>query len=413
MNIFAWGSYDPNVTRRALAAAWTIGILGLGTSLVPVVNGPQGYDTAPLTTAVHALLNGSPIYTGRGAGDFLYPPSALLLLLPLGGLDLAWAGRLFFLVDLAAVLAATALLLHLFGLCWRGLAGAISIFGLGLAWPVIFTLDAGNVNGPVLLGLAAFLLAATRRRWTLAGLCLGLTLALKPILAPVLLVVALYRRWGALTVAVAVPVLLSAPLLLAAPATRAFFHTTLPLLVHGQNAHIQGASIALRSAAGRLSVPEAATHAVELLVALVTLALLWCRRSGNPIEPRRLVELTTIALVGGFLLSTFAFSHYGIFLLPFAISLFDRSSPHRHWLTVGALFCIGARQGWELSRLPHRVDEVLAQRFTFALLVLLFAFWLGVRREALRLSAPPTTGDAGPEPVHTASTDARRSTPAR
>src|SRR5438874_1853868 len=83
---------------------------------------------------------------------------------PLGGLDLAWAGRLFFLVDLAAVLAATALLLHLFGLCWRGLAGAISIFGLGLAWPVIFTLDAGNVNGPVLLGLAAFLLAATRRR---------------------------------------------------------------------------------------------------------------------------------------------------------------------------------------------------------------------------------------------------------
>ena len=71
MNILAWGSYDPNVTRRALAAAWTIGILGLGTSLVPVVNGPQGYDTAPLTTAVHALLNGSPIYTGRGAGDFL------------------------------------------------------------------------------------------------------------------------------------------------------------------------------------------------------------------------------------------------------------------------------------------------------------------------------------------------------
>jgi arabinofuranan 3-O-arabinosyltransferase len=401
------------VTRRALAAAWTLAILAFATSLVPVVNGPQGYDTAPLTTAVHALLDGGTIYTGRGAGDFLYPPSALLLLLPLGGLSVAWAGRLFFLVDLAAVLAATALLLHVFGLRWRGLAGAISLFGLGLAWPVIFTLDAGNVNGPVLLGLAAFLLAATRRRWTVAGLCLGLTLALKPILAPVLLVVALYRRWEALTVAVAVPVLLSAPLLLAAPATRGFVRTTISLLVHGQDPHIQRVSIALSSSAARLSVPDSATHAVEVLVALVTLALLWHRRRVSPIEPRRLVELTTIALVGAFLLSTFAFSHYGIFLLPFAISFVDRSSPHRHWLTVGALFCIGARQGWELNRLPNRVDEVLAERFTLALCILLIAFWLGVRRDALGLSAPSTTRDASLEPVFAGSTDARRPTAAR
>jgi hypothetical protein len=110
------------------------------------------------------------------------------------------------------------------------------------------------------------------------------------------------------------------------------------------------------------------------------------------------VELTTIALVGGFLLSTFAFSHYGIFLLPFAISLADRSSPHRHWLMMGALFCIATRQGWGLNQLPHRADEVLAQRFTLALLVLLVAFWLGIRRETLRPSASPLTRDAGPEP---------------
>jgi hypothetical protein len=82
----------------------------------------------------------------------------------------------------------------------------------------------------------------------------------------------------------------------------------------------------------------------------------------------------------------------GIFLLPFAISFADRSSPHRHW---------------------HRVDEVLAERFTFALLVLLFAFWLGIRREALRLSAAPTATDAGPEPVLATSTDTLRSTSAR
>jgi arabinofuranan 3-O-arabinosyltransferase len=377
------------VTRATIVAAWTVGILCLGTSLVPIVNGSQGYDTAPLTTAVHALFNGGHIYTGKGAGDFLYPPSALLLLLPLGAFGIAWAGRLFFLVDLATILAATGLLLHLFGLRWRGLAGAIAVFGLGLALPVNFTLDAGNVNGPILLGLAGFLLAAARKRWIVAGVCLGLTLALKPILVPVLLVVVLYRRWETLATAVAIPVVLSAPLLLAVASTRAFFHTTIPLLVHGQNAQIQDASVALRSAAARLAIPNTVSRSAEIAVLLITFALLWYRWRGSTLEPRRLVELTTIALVGGFLLSTFAFSHYGIFLLPFAISLTERSSPHRHWLTGGALFAIAARQGWGLRRLPHRVDEVLGQRFTLALLALLLAFWLGVRREAAASPATP------------------------
>jgi arabinofuranan 3-O-arabinosyltransferase len=403
----------PYVTRTSLTAAWTIAVLSMGTNLVPIVNGAQGYDTAPLTKAVHAFLNGGQVYTEKGAGDFLYPPSALLLLLPLGALGIAWAGRLFFVVDLATILCAAALLLNVFGLRWRGSAGAITLFGLSLAWPVIFTLDAGNVNGPVLLGLAGFLLATVRGRWLAAGACLGLTLALKPILAPVLLVVALYRRWKTLGIAVGIPVGLSALVILAVPSTRSFFDTTLPLLLHGQNAQIQDASIALRGAAARLSVPDPATYVVEVVVALITLGLLWRRWRGSQAEPRRVVELTTIALVGGFLLSTFAFSHYGIFLLPFAISLADRSSPHRHWLAAGALFCIGAKQGWGLNRLPHRVDEILAQRFTFALLVLLLVFWLGIRRETLQAAAPQTTGDTGPEPVLVVPTHPRSSTPAR
>jgi arabinofuranan 3-O-arabinosyltransferase len=399
---------DRFADRSLLVAAWVVGALCFGTSLVPVINGSQGYDTAPVTSAVHALFNGGVVYTGKGAGDFLYPPSALLLLAPLGALSIAWAGRLFFVVDLVTVLAATAMVLHLFGLRWRGLAGAIALFTLGLAWPVTFTLDAGNVNGPVLLGLAGFLLAATRQRWTLAAVCLGLTLALKPILAPVLLVVALYRRWQALAIAVALPVLISAPLLLAVPATRGYFHTALPLLVHGQNEQIQEASVALQSAAERLAVPNAVSRAAQIAVLVLTLWLFWRRRRGSKVEPRRVVELTTIVLVGGFLLSSFAFSHYGVFVLPFAVSLFDRSSPHRHWLTAACLFCIGARQGWGLNRLPHRVDEVLAQRFTLSLLVLLFAFWLGMRREAVQRSALQATSE--PEPVLAAPSDPLSST---
>jgi arabinofuranan 3-O-arabinosyltransferase len=362
--------------RGVLGAAWTFAVLSFATSLVPIVNGGQGYDTAPLTVAVHRLLHGHDVYSAAGAGDFLYPPSALLLLLPLGAVGMAWAGRLFFVVDVASVLAATAIVLGLFGLRWRGLAGAIALFGLSLAWPVIYTLDAGNVNGPILLGLALFLRGANRGHWVSAGLWLGLTLALKPILAPVVIVPVLYRRWRAALLAVAVPLILSAPLLALVPATRGFFDTTLPLLVHGQNDQIQAASIAFHSAAARLGVPTPVSRGIEICLLGLTLWLLWRRMHASEDEPARLVESTTILLVGSFLLSSFAFAHYGVFLLPFAVSIVARPSPHRHWLTLAALFSIGSRRSWKIDFLPDRVNEVAGERFTIALLALLVSFWL-------------------------------------
>ena len=231
-----------------------------------------------------SIPGGGRIYTREGAGDFLYPPSALLLLLPLGAFGIAWAGRLFFVVNLVAVLVSTGILLSLFGLRWRGLPGAAAVFVLGLSWPVIFTLDAGNVNGLVLLGLSTFLLAATRDRWVLAGVCLGLTLALKPILAPVLIVVALYRRWDALGIALVVPAALSAPVMLAVPATRAFFDETLPMLLRGQNSEIQKASVALQSAAARLSIPDRRYAARNSAVIIATALLLWQRSRGNDVQ---------------------------------------------------------------------------------------------------------------------------------
>jgi arabinofuranan 3-O-arabinosyltransferase len=374
--------YDTAVRVRPLTAAfWTLGVLSLGTGLVPIINGGQGYDTAPLWHAVRALLDGGEVYTAKGAGDLLYPPSALLMLLPLGGFSLAWAGRLFFVVDLVTILVATAVLLHLFGLRWRGLAGGIALFGISLAWPVLFTLDAGNVNGPILLGFALFLLAVERGHWTAAGIFLGLTLALKPILAPLLIVVLLYRRWKALLVALAIPGLLSALVLLAAPQARGFFSKTLPLLFHGQNQEIQDVSVSLKSMAERISIPDPVTAGLQVIILALTLVLLWRRWHRDEAEPRRLVELSSIALVGTFLASSFAFPHYGIFLLPLAVSITDPYSAHRDWLTWGALFCIASPIGWQLDLLPGAVNDVLAERFTIALLVLLGCFWIALRHQ--------------------------------
>ena len=89
------------------------------------------------------------------------------------------------------------------------------------------------------------------------------------------------------------------------------------------------------------------------------------------------MELCAILLVGSFLASSFTFTHYGLFLLPFAVSATVPSSPHVHWLTWGALFCVGGSVGWNLRFLPGSVNDVLAERFTLGLLMLLSAFWVG------------------------------------
>lgn len=67
------------------------------------------------------------VYTATGAGDFLYPPSALLLLLPLGAVGLAAKG-IVLILNLVSILVAAALCLRLFGLRWRGVAGAVTLW---------------------------------------------------------------------------------------------------------------------------------------------------------------------------------------------------------------------------------------------------------------------------------------------
>jgi arabinofuranan 3-O-arabinosyltransferase len=361
-------------------ALWTLGILNFGTSLLAVVD-YEGYDTIPLWRSLHAVLTHGPIYTHHGAGDFLYPPSALLLLLPLGALNVHAAKALLFAADIASMLLATGLLLRLFRLRWSGLAGAVALCGISLAYPVSFTLGAGNVDALVLLGFAGFLIAADRGSWTIGAALLGLTLALKPVLAPVVLILILYRRWAAVLVAVLVPSVLSGIALLAIPGSRAYFSNAVPLLLHGQNQRIQEVSYSLASVGQRLDVPVPVTDAIRAALLAATALLLWKRLKGSATEPRRLIELSTIALASAFLLASFAFPTYGVFLLPFAVAVAAQTSAAQHWLTWSALFCIGATQSWQLDRLPRRLNQLLAVRFTFGLLLVLLATYTAMRRE--------------------------------
>jgi arabinofuranan 3-O-arabinosyltransferase len=377
------------VNNRAVTTAlWTLAILSLVYTLGRAVSHDtyQGYDIVPVWKSVHAFVDGGVIYPPHRADqfypDFVYPPSALVLLLPLGLVGLSVAKAAVLVIDVASILIAAVLCLRLFGLRWRGWAGAATLLGLSLSWPFFSTLHTENVNGLLLLGEAIFLLTVANGRWAVAGVALGLTLALKPVLAPLLLVVILYRRWRAFMIAVAIPIVLSGIVLLASPATRSFTDTTLPFLLNGEDKRVQAVSVSLQSVAARLSVPHPLSLAIQLAVLAGVAYLLWRRHAASPAEPRRLVELSSIALIAAFLLSSFAFQHYAVYLLPLAVSVADPQSPLRTWIGWVGLYAVATMDYWNFDRLPHSANKLLAERFTIGLLVLLFALWLGLRRES-------------------------------
>jgi arabinofuranan 3-O-arabinosyltransferase len=98
--------------------------------------------------------------------------------------------------NLVGILVGSAILICVFNQPLTELAGALTVLGLSLAAPVFDTLKAGNVNGVVLLAEAVFVSAAVRGSWNLAGVGLGLSLALNPVLAPLIVLPILYRRVG-------------------------------------------------------------------------------------------------------------------------------------------------------------------------------------------------------------------------
>jgi hypothetical protein len=154
------------------------------------------------------------------------------------------------------------------------------------------------------------------------------------------------------------------------------------------------------SAAGvigeRLVVPQPVTNVVRLGVFCAACALIWWRSRSSATEPQRLVELSTVALVAGFLLSTFAFPFYGVYLVPLAVSAATPSSYVHHWVTWAALYCVGAKEAWQLDRFPDRLNDVLSARVTFGFLLVLVAIYLGIRRA--EAAAPAVTAARGLAP---------------
>ncbi|ALG13150.1 hypothetical protein AOZ06_45450 [Kibdelosporangium phytohabitans] len=151
--------------------------------------------------SVVALVNGQSIYDTGASVVNLNPPFWTVLLTPVAPLDVLTAYRLFgvitvFLVLLAVLLVAWELRAPYW--MWWVTAAAVIVSS-----PLLGTFALGQVYGVLAIGLAVAWLTQRRGKPIWAGIAFGLVIAIKPTLAPILLLPVVLRQWSTLRAAVA------------------------------------------------------------------------------------------------------------------------------------------------------------------------------------------------------------------
>ena len=145
-----------------------------------------------------ALLDGADVYRTGAELVNLNPPLWVILVAPFAMLDPLLGFRAF--AALTAVLTAASLLWTAAELKpWRAnpLVGSLVLVALLVSSPHLATLALGQMYPVLCLGLVAAWALDRRGRPLLSGVALGLVVALKPSLAPVLLWPIVRHRWGA------------------------------------------------------------------------------------------------------------------------------------------------------------------------------------------------------------------------
>ncbi len=151
--------------------------------------------------SAQALLEGGDIYDAGAKLVNLNPPFWTVVMSPLGLIEALSAYYVFVLISLAVALgylAWTAQEVRL-GSGWAVVGSAMLL----LSSPMLSTLALGQIYPILTLGLVASWVADRRDRHLLSGGALGLVVAIKPSLAPILLWPLVRRRWDAFGAAVA------------------------------------------------------------------------------------------------------------------------------------------------------------------------------------------------------------------
>lgn len=397
-------SLEPRTARTTSevvkVVVWPLAVLTvLHRVVIKAVNGFRTDDFTPVYNAALAFLNRRPVYTANFNWvdpHYLYPPSGTLLISPIAVIDPERSRWLFILANAIAILIALYLLLRLFGLRLDSPVAPILVLGAFASETVTNTLVFTNINGLVLLGQMAFLTLLIRRRDLWAGVAIGLTFAVKPILAPLLLLPLVRKQWKVFITAAAVPIALTIVAWPLSVDAWQFVEHTLPYLLESRdyfNSAIVGNGM-------YYGLPSWLIIALRIVLAAMVAASVWllyryCR------DDEVFFVCTTggLLLAASFLLSSLGQMYYSMMLFPLLMTVLLPNSVVRNWPAWLAVYGFLSYDSWLSGRWVEagRAAEYMKTTFGWSLLlIVIFAVlldrYLVARREG-RL-------DEGIEPSH-------------
>ncbi|QLL10147.1 arabinofuranan 3-O-arabinosyltransferase [Mycobacterium vicinigordonae] len=344
----------PRSTAAILRSVlWPAAILSvLHRSIVLTTNGNITDDFKPVYRAVENFRHGLDMYNEHFDyvdPHYLYPPGGTLLMAPFGYLPFAPSRYLFISINTVAILLAAYLLLRMFNFTLSSVAAPALILAMFCTETVTNTLVFTNINGCVLLAEILFL------RWLMdgkvghqwwAGLVIGLTLTLKPLLGPLLLLPLLNRQWRAWVTALVVPALINVAALPLVPHSMDFFKRTLPYILGTRdyfNSSIQGNGL-------YFGLPTWLIVALRLLVTAIAIGALWLLyryyRTRDP-----LFWFTTssgVLLLWSWLAMSLAQGYYSMMLFPFLMTVVLPNSVIRNWPSWLAIYGFMTLDRWLL-----------------------------------------------------------------
>jgi arabinofuranan 3-O-arabinosyltransferase len=338
---------------------------------------PKGHiDFQTFWRSTSALLHGRDLYNTGSVLPNLNPPFLSLLLAPFGLLPVMPSYWLF--TALSVLLATGRVLGRARELQLGRAATVFAVVTLLASSPLHGTLLLGQIYVLLMAGLAAAWLAGRRDRPGLAALLVALVVALKPSLAPLLLVPLCWRghpaRWSSVAIGMSAAAGFSlAGVLIAGPASAVDWLR----LATGTPAPEFDANASLPGVLARLSAPAAYGWVVTVVVVLGT--LWWVRRphivGRTPPGVVGSADTVWFAVAAGCLLaSPIAWLNYWVVLWPGVLVLLRAG---RWWaavpLLVASIIPVAWGNLWQAA--PH-APAALAGRSLYC--VVLLGFWFAL-----------------------------------
>ena len=363
------------------AILWPLAIMVIiHRSYVLATNGYITDDFGPVYRAVVNFKHGWDIYNEHldyVDPHYLYPPGGTLIMAPFGYLPVDASRWWFVTFNTIAMVIAAYFLLRLFNFTVTSVAAPALLAAMFCTESVINTLVFGNINGCVLLLEVLFF------RWLLdgkvshqwwGGVAIGLSLVVKPVLGPLLLLPLLNRQWRAVVTAIAVPVAfnLAAWPLVSDPMN--FVTRTLPYIFSTRdyfNSSILGNGV-------YYGLPGWLILLLRIIFALVAVASLWLLyryyRTRDPLF--WFCTSSGVLLIASWLVLPLGQGYYSMMLFPFLMTVVLQNSVIRSWVAWLAIYGFMSADRWLLGHWPTtgRALEYLRVTYGWSLmLVVIFS----------------------------------------